>query len=57
MISKDGEEWVMAGKVFEQTGGYEGLVYNLEVEAEDYIGHSYRLNNGWFAHNLKPFQG
>jgi len=48
-----GGAWLSAAEWFPETEHFEGKVYNLEVEAETHEGHSYLLDCGLFAHNVK----
>lgn len=46
-----GREWLRADKFFRREISYQGPVYNLTVEGITDEEHSYRLSNGYTAHN------
>lgn len=47
-----GREWLRADKFFRREVHFQGLVYNLSVEGETDDEHSFRLANGYTAHNV-----
>jgi hypothetical protein len=53
----DKNDWNSAGEVFKTkpTIRYDGEVFNLTVESEDFDGHSFQLANGTLAHNGKVY--
>lgn len=53
-IVANGDEWVCAGERFSTPRlQFDGEVFNLSVEAEDFDEHSFMLANGLLAHNGK----
>lgn len=47
-----GKEWLRAEKFFRRNIHYQGMVYNLSVEGITDDEHSFRLSNGYTAHNV-----
>ena len=56
-IVAEGDEWTSAGEKFKTNPKFQygGEVFNLSIEADDFDGHSFVLENGTLAHNGKVF--